>query len=213
GASGGVEEAAACVVGALRDGFVDEGDELASVLVRFYKTACFEQLDDGLRAIARGILGEARPDPDMRCLTLLATAGEEPEWNDRARSRRHQCIPLPSGERVAAMPMIAQLLRQLGVDLRSFDAGSAGIRTDLQQHTVHTVFYVPEAVGNPCIPDQQGFVIPHGVRSVVGFGGTLPGRQIFAVILFARCHISRETAALFGPLSLSVKLALMDFHP
>src|SRR5262249_44898467 len=113
-----LEEVAACVVGTLRDRFVDERDELASVLVRFYKTACFEQLAAGLRAIGRGILGEARPDRDMRCLPLLATAGEEPEWNDRARSRRHQCIPLPSGERVAAMPMIAQLLRQLGVDLR-----------------------------------------------------------------------------------------------
>src|SRR5262249_50246395 len=85
-------------------------------------------------------------------------------------------------------------------------------RTDLEQHTVHNVFYVPEAVGNPAIPDQQGFVIPHGVRSVAGFGGTPPRRQIFAVFLFARCHPARPSPALFGPLSLSVKLALMDFH-
>ena len=35
---------------------------------------------------------------------------------------------------------------------------------------------------------------------------------MFAVIAFTRSHISRDIAALFGPLSLCTKLAVMQFH-
>ncbi|MGE5296319.1 MAG: hypothetical protein ACM3VT_15965, partial [Solirubrobacterales bacterium] len=67
------------------------------------------------------------------------------------------------------------------------------------------VFHVPEAVGSPDIPEQAEFVIPHGVRSVLGFGGMLPGRDLFAVILFSQVPIPRSTAELFRPLALCVK--------
>src|SRR5262245_46865245 len=108
-----MEEVAACVVSTLRDRFIDEHGRLSNVLVRFYRTTSFEHLDDGLRTIASRDLGGVAPSPNMRCLTLLASAGDRPEWMERTRSSRHQCIPLPSHERVAAMPMISQLMRQL----------------------------------------------------------------------------------------------------
>ena len=49
--------------------------------------------------------------------TLLATAGDEPEWNSRHTSRGHAAIPLPSARIVERFPMIAQLIRQLGFDV------------------------------------------------------------------------------------------------
>jgi len=211
-ASQSMEEVADRIVQAFRERFIDERGELTNVLVRFYKTMFFADLDDRLREIATASLRGARAEPGMRCLTLLASAGEKPQWNMISHSQNHQCIPLPSSEGVAGMPMIAQLMQQLGVQLSTFDAGSTGMLMDLDQHQLHNVFYVPEALGNPCIPDQTGFVIPHGIRSVVGFGGSLPGHQMFAVIAFTRSHISRDIAALFGPLSLCTKLAVMQFH-
>src|SRR5262249_1147455 len=148
----------------------------------------------------------------MRCLVLLASAGTRPEWNERAASRNHRCIPLPSSERVAGMPMISGLMRQLGVNLSTFDADSSGMQTDLDRSHLHHVCYVPDALGNPCIPAQDEFVVPNGIQSVIGFGGTLPGQQMFAVIVFSRSKIMRDRAALFGPLSLSTKLSVMNFH-
>ena len=45
---------------------------------------------------------------------------------------------------------------------------------------------MPEAAGSPYIPAQEDFVQPVGIRSVLGFGGMLPGGDIFVVILFSR---------------------------
>jgi diguanylate cyclase (GGDEF)-like protein len=207
-----MEDVAVRVVRTLRERFIDEQGQPAHVLVRFYKTVFLADLDDRIRSIAHRVLRDVPPNPAMRCLTLLGTAGSKREWNERTESRDHQCIPLPSSEQVGSMPMIAQLMRQLGVNLATFDGRASGMLTDLDQRHLHNVFYVPEAVGNPCIPDQQDFVIPNGIRSVIGFGGTLPDQQMFAVIAFARSHVSREVAAWFGPLSVSTKLAVMHFY-
>jgi len=80
----------------------------------------------------------------------------------------------------------------------------------LQQKT-YNVFHVPEAVGSPYVPEQKEFVIPFGIRSVLGFGGILPSGNFFAVILFAKVPISRETAELFKTVTLAVKLAVLPF--
>jgi len=53
--------------------------------------------------------------------------------------------------------------------------------------------------------------VPFGIRSVIGFGGMLPSGNLFAVILFTKVPIPRETADLFRPLALSVKLAILPF--
>jgi light-regulated signal transduction histidine kinase (bacteriophytochrome) len=45
----------------------------------------------------------------------------------------------------------------------------------------------------------------------VGFGDLLPDGHLFAVVMFSKIPISRETAALFSHLSLSVKMALLPF--
>ncbi len=54
-------------------------------------------------------------------------------------------------------------------------------------------------------------MVPFGVRSVLGFGGVLPRGELFAVIVFARIPLPPETAEMFKPLALSVKLAILPF--
>ena len=70
---------------------------------------------------------------------------------------------------------------------------------------------MPEAKGSPFVPAQEEFVIPFGIESVLGFGGVLPSKELFTVILFSKQKISRETAELFKSLALSLKLALLPF--
>ena len=57
--------------------------------------------------------------PKLQCLTLLATVGEQAEWNVRDQSIGHQAIPLPSEEIVARAPMISQPIRQLGLEIHT----------------------------------------------------------------------------------------------
>ena len=209
--AGSMEEVAGRTVTAINDWFrVPETGEPACVLVRLFKTHLYQDLPVELQTIAREQMAPASPDPETRCLTLLGTTGLLPEWRTRSRSKGHQVIPLPSVEALTRFPMIIQLFRQLGLEVGSKLHRSPTLLVDWEQRTFN-VFHVPEAVGSPDIPEQAEFVIPHGVRSVLGFGGMLPGRDLFAVILFSRVPIPRSTAELFRPLALCVKIALLPF--
>ena len=75
----------------------------------------------------------------------------------------------------------------------------------------YNVFYVPEAIGSQYVPVQEEFVIPFGIRSVLGFGGILPSGNLFAIIMFSRVRIEPDTAEMFKTLALSAKVAILPF--
>jgi two-component system NtrC family sensor kinase len=75
---------------------VPNGDR-ACALVRCYKTHPFGSLPPELRRFARRACDSTQePEASMKCLTLLGSAGSEPQWNSRFSSKGHQAIPLPS---------------------------------------------------------------------------------------------------------------------
>jgi hypothetical protein len=78
-------------------------------------------------------------------------------------------------------------------------------------HRDYDVFFVPDALNSPLVPAQDGFVVPYGIRSVVGCGGVLPSGELFALILFTTLQLSAETADLFRTLALSVKATVVPF--
>jgi len=206
-----MEQAANRIVGYFYEQFVDEQTgEPACALVRFYKTHPYEGLTPELRAFAGSVLGHDPESPHMKCLTPMASAGARPEWNERHTSVGHQAIPLVSADMVAQSPMISQLIRQLDIEIESLLERRAPLMIDSEQQS-YNVFHVPDAVGSPYIPAQEGFVIPFGVKSVLGFGGLLPSGNLFATIIFSKVPISRATAEMFKPLALSVKVAVLPF--
>jgi hypothetical protein len=206
-----MEEAAQQVIRYLYERLMDQAsNQPGCALVRLFKTHAYGELEPALSQAARGVLGEQLLTPKTRCLTLLATAGEQPEWNSRHTSVGHKAIPLPSTQMVAQFPMISRLLSQFGPDIGVLLQPDPALLLDMAQ-TSFNVFHVPEAVGSPYIPAQQEFVIPRGVKSVLGFGGVLPSGDVFAIIMFSKVPISRATADLFKPLSLSAKMALLPF--
>ncbi len=205
-----MEQAAGRVVRLLFDDLSGPKKQTECILVRFYLTVPFAELDQARRDFAERILGSVTPWPELPCLTLLASAGVEDDWNDPARSRSHRVIPLPSPETVAQSPMIAQLLSQLGLELSSLLSPDPELIVDLDQKQ-YNVFHVADAVDSPYVPAQDDFVAPYGVRSVIGFGGMLPSGEMFAVVVFSRVPVSREAASLFRTIALSVKVAVLPF--
>ena len=204
-----MERAAGEMVRYLCSNLVDAEDgEPNCALVRCFKTHRFGQLPEGLAETARAALTEREPRPDLPCLTLLATAGELPEWNDRRHSRGHAAIPLESVEIVERAPMIAALIRQMGLEIEAALYPNPQLILDADQHAF-SVFHVENAAGDASIPAQREFVERYRIRSVLGFGGLLPSGDLFAVILFSRTHIRRTTAKLFRTIALAVKLALL----
>lgn len=196
-----VEGAADAVARHLYGQLIDtERGRRGCALVRVYKTEPYALLREDEAAFARAAAQDVRPAPDMKCLTLVGSAGDLAEWNEPGKSRGHRVIPLPSESAVAASPMVAQLLKQLGLDVGALVASDASLLLSANPGT-YGVFYVPEAVGSLFIPAQDDFVVPHGIKSVVGFGGLLVNGEVLVVILFTKVAVPKATAAMFRVLT------------
>jgi len=204
------EATAQALVTYLRDTLVDEDGAPACPLVRLYKTQSYASLDPDLRAFARGLL-DADPEPSLRCLTLLGTAGELPEWNDRALSRGHRAIPLPSEEVVLRLPMVAQLITQLGLDVGAVVAPPAGAELIPLSQQLNNVFHVEHAAGSPYLPAQEEFVVPYGIASAAGFGGMMLTGDFFAIVLFSRVPIAANVARTLKILALPTRTLFLPF--
>ncbi len=203
-----MEELARRVVRYFYDRLVDKATRSkACVLVRFFKTVPYQELPPALRVIADCQCGGRSPLLSTKCLTLLATQGEKHEWNSRQQSARHQTIPLVSAAAIEQSPMLAQMIAQMGFSPGHLIDRDPEVIVDLEQR-MYNAFLVPEAAGSVYVPEQNAFVLPFGVRSVLGFGGLLAS-ELFVVILFTRLPVPREIADFFPSLALSVKAAAL----
>jgi len=206
-----LEEVASKIVRFLYTHLMDEAGHPACALVRAFKTYPSDLVGPTLQRFVTKKLGHDVLTSSRKCFLLIASAGQEPDWNDRLRSKRFQAIPLEGETFVAQFPMFSQLLTQFGVDLHTFLKPGCNLLVDQEEHR-YNVFHVAEAVGSPYIPFQQEFVVPYRIQSVLGFGSLLPSGEIFAVILFSKVTISREVADRFQTLALCAKIALLPFE-
>jgi hypothetical protein len=205
-----LESSAQRVCRFLYDELTDREGKRQCALVRCYKTHEFASLDPDLQAFARAAMEGGNPWPSMKCLTLMSSVGETVAWNSRFLSRGHRAIPLPSPEIVEKAPMIAQLIKELGLDLTALLLPSPEIVRELAGKR-HGVFHVENAVGSPYIPAQEEFVLRYGIKSVLGFGGILPNGELFAVIVFANVPVTAASADRFRTLALDVKSGFSRF--
>lgn len=209
-----MEEAAQNIVDYLYEAFryetADGEEKNACALLRLFKTHPFAELEQDQREFALGLLNGGCDSRSVPCLTLLASRGEGEGWNDRRRSRGHIAIPLLSEKALESFPMVVQLLEQLGLELGSVIKTDPELVVRLSEQSCG-VFHIPRARGSRHIPDQDSFVLPYGIESIVGFGGVFPNGEIYAAILFTHVPVSREVAERFQTLSLHAKMALLPF--
>ena len=202
------DAAATAVTGYLYSQFADPATKQPQcALVRLYNTRRYGDLDPSLQNFARNKLGGMPLGDDTRVLTLVATTGLKPEWCDPDRSLAHKAIPLPSVEIVEQAPMIAALIKALGVEIADLVTPSVSLMRDSEGKT-YNVFFVERALGSPVIPAQTEFVKPYGIKSVIGFGGLLPTGELFALVMFSRVSVPAESAARFRSVALDVKAIL-----
>lgn len=178
-------------------------------LIRFYKTYSLGDLEPRLQAFAKAQLPGSDASSRMKCLTLVATIGQESQWCDPRQSVGHQAIPLPSAQIVEGAPMIAQLIREMGLDITDVVSPDEELIHESAGKS-YNVFHVEQALRSPYIPAQDGFVKRYGVRSVLGFGGLVGEGDFFAVIMFSRGPIPAAAAARFRNIALDVKAMI---HP
>jgi sigma-B regulation protein RsbU (phosphoserine phosphatase) len=203
-----LEEVAREVVTQLRDSFIDkETGQPAFALARFYLTRRLSELPPDLQDFARAAGTDVFAFHDPICLALLATAGEEAAWNDRRNSIAHKAIPLPSVEAIQRAPMVARLVEQLGLDPHRVVGSEPSTARERDERDA--IFFVPEARDSEYVPAQNNFVIPYGIRSVLGYGDLLPDGSMYAVLLFSTTSIPPGLVGSFSTLSLSSKVAVL----
>lgn len=207
--SDSMEEALHSICRYLYDDLRTPSGERACALVRAYKTHPYASLEPSLQDFALRLLDGATPAATLRCLTLMASVGDQLEWNDRRKSAGHQAIPLPRPDFVEKAPMIAQLFHQFGLDLTDVVAPSENVVRDLEGRT-YGVFFVENATDSPFIPAKD-FVRSHRIRSVLGCGGSLRGGDLFAIILFTRLEVAPDAADRFRTIALDIKSALFSY--
>jgi hypothetical protein len=206
-----MEEMANQIVRYLHENLIDQrSGKPACALVRFFKTHAYNDLSDELQDAAQAILKGRSIIGATKCLTLLATAGDESYWNSRRKSMGHQAIPLVDENFVRRAPMVLQLIQQFGLEVSTVIDTAPTLITDLER-TTFNVFYVPEALNSPYIPAQKEFVIPYKIKSVLGFGGMLSTGDLFAIILFSKISISPATANLFKWIAAYVRIPTASF--
>jgi hypothetical protein len=179
------------------------------VLVRTFLTVPFGQLprdtQHTVREAARIHQVADLVRPDTMVLALAGTAGSQPAWNDRKKSRRHQGIPLVSSHFVQSIPMTSRLLHQMGLGVGWIDTTDV---TLFDQNMASRLFYVPDAATTvdgllrKVIPDQD-FVRTYGVKTVFGVGGSYVMQQsaLLVMVVFCAEPVPKSVAELFSTLT------------
>ena len=193
----------------LRGGNAPRGQD-GCALVRCFKTHRFGSLDPDLCrcGVERLELSE-KPHPDLPCLTLLASYGDEVAWQSRHTSRGHRIIPIPSDAALARTPMIRELFRQFNVSLS--DIGQSPWSVGPASAHAYDVFHIERALGSEHIPDQDTFVRRYGIESIVAFGGPVRRGDIYAVILFCKQRVPVDVARHVRHLALDVSANVFRF--
>jgi hypothetical protein len=198
------EEAAQSTVDALYSVF-----RPSLVLVRTFITVPYRRLPADIQRSAsefsRSLGADALLKPDTLVLTLAGSAGREQSWSGRKTSRRHQGIPLISSRFVESSPMVALLLRQVGMGLDWIDTGDVSL---IDHGVASRLFYVPDAAttmdpqGRKVIPDQD-FVRTHGVKTVFGLGGSyiMSQNALMALVAFCCEPVPRNVASWFSTIT------------
>jgi hypothetical protein len=179
------------------------------VLARTFVVVPFSNLPAEEQRAARNAGGDLSPTTPV--LTLLATRGKDPTWNDRKASLDHRCIPLLSSAAVADAPMVAKLLSDLNVDLKPLDDGRP-IATRRMLGGKNGTFYVEDAAlardarGRYIISSRE-FATKHDVHTVFGMGGAYLDGMLVVAVLFCSEVLARFTVDRFPTFIGSFKIA------
>lgn len=194
------ETAAQAICKVLYEDFTDDEGNPAFGLVRVFRLFERREMPDPLRP-------KVRHEVD-HWLVLMGTYGLEADWCDTSKSRKHRMQPLDQD----ASAMVRAATEQLGIVPGDLSSSSVSPLTMDQSGQLVRTFYVPVAAGSKHITDQDEFVKPYGIKSVVGIGTTFASQKAYMMLIFSRMHIDeykRDLIASMGPF-VSTLLAIYD---
>ena len=187
-------------------------------LVRVFATLRHQALPDTERVRCEKMAADHKIETllsdETITLALMGTRGVQESWNYRAQSRDHLCIPLVSSEYVESIPMIASLMKDMGIGLEWLDTKDTHIVVHNRGRSAG-MFYVEDALtsvdnkGRKIVP-CQAFVREHQLKTVFGVGGAYPDGTFIAIVFFTRDALTRLDIERFLPLVHALKAGTMS---
>jgi hypothetical protein len=168
------DQAAQAIVARIHRAFLTETGAPLFALVRIFRFSRADQVPSAWQIAA---------EPHDVLLSLAGSYGDLPEWCHPEQSKHHKVISLST----QMTAMMREAFRQLGIQPQLVAQGEPVqqvMSADLRR------FYVPEALNSPFIPDQEQFVKPYGIRSVVGVGSQFVSGSAYMLIAFSKVFIS-----------------------
>lgn len=190
------DQAAQATVERIHQTFRTEDGATIFALVRIFRFSRADQVPSAWQVSAQ---------PTDVLLSLAGSYGDEPAWCHPDQSQHHKVVPLSTH----ATPMMHEAFRQLGIQPQLGVPGEPVqqiMSADLRR------FYVPEALDSPFIPDQEQFVKPYGIRSVVGVGSQFVSGSAYMLIGFSKQFIDDQQSLNFTALApyVATLLAIYD---
>lgn len=185
--------------------FTDEKDQPLFALLRTFRLCQHNDLP-------ADIFHRVDPATARYWLALVATVGQQAAWNDRHQSQNHQAIPAGA----FSSPMLKAAFEQINLDPDKPIDPVVTTSLDmvmLQEPISFTrYFYVEQALGNPNIVDQETFVKPYAIQSVLGMGAPFVSGAFYLTLFFSKVHLSLNDVQLLMQLSpyISTLLAIYD---
>ena len=181
----------------------------ACLLLRLFTIHLYRDLDRESQQSAQALLEKGSIHPSTPCMTLLASAGLRPEWNDRRWDESQRAIPIAEQQITRRFPLLSRLLVKIGIGITPESLGLSVMRDATQQRTGVFLESIPEP--SLSIRQEAGIPPPYPLSCIIGFGERLPSGSAFVGMLFSAVPIHEEQAARFSTIALSVKLAILPF--
>ncbi len=189
---------------------LSQSEEPRCPLVRLYKTVQYHRLAPELRRAAASRLGKVPDDPSLRCMTLLASAGDVPGWTDPTGYSACCVIPVGSRETLEHSSPYGALFDDIAGAIAHSTAPSSERPSGSHTHTF-SIVHVLQDGGNPSSPAREDWIGAYDIRSALAFGAPLPDEEWFSIVLFSRDLIPERTAQMFKPLAISAQIALSPY--
>ncbi len=189
------EQAAQAWAQTIYETFREPRENSTFALVRFYRIEKYDNLPPDLRAKAKADWPYA--------IALVGTYGDEVAWCARQKSKGHQVLDAES-----TAPMMRAAIQSIG--LTGGPATSEALAMQ-QDAALSKYFYVPDAIDSPYVPAQDEFVLPYGIKSVIGFGIRFLSRCAYMALCFSKVSLAETDVEKFVSLLPFVSTSLAAF--
>jgi hypothetical protein len=184
--------------------FKDETGEPVFALARTFRLCRYGELPPDIRR-------KIDPDSAHHWLALVATIGQEKAWNDRCLSEKHAVIA--PGDFTS--PMLKAAFEQIQLDPSRIDQPVTELETGVVmiQEPISTTryFLVQDAPGNPNIVEQDDFVKPYNIQSVLGVGCAFDSGSFHLTLFFSKVKLSNTDVQLLMQLSPFISTLLTTY--